>query len=162
MMSYSRQAILGVTAILGIALLAAPLRSQTQDLPPGVIDGSKEPQRIPDSTAFRLVFLSLRIPTSPSPADLKRQSAHFKRIGLSGVDFAASLPIIADFGTAYDEWQTRFDPTSKSIDVAASTSEREALVEATIVSVMHRLSPAGAAKFVQFVQAAKSRMVVHE
>jgi hypothetical protein len=162
MMSYSSQAILGITGIIGIALLCTPLHSQTPDLPPGYIDGTKAPQRIPDSTAFRLVFLSLRVPKSPTADDLKKQSSHFKHIGLSDIDKVTAQNIMTQFDTAYDDWQTQYIQTNSPVDVATATSEREAIVEETIASFMSQLSPAGATKLAQFVQAAKVRMVVQE
>lgn len=161
-MSYSCQRILRITGIIGIALLCTPSYSQTSNLPPGVIDGAKTPQFIPDSTAFRLVFLSLRVPKSPTDDDLKKQSSHFKHIGLSDADRVTAQNVLTQFDTAYHGWQTKYLQTSNPIDLAAATSEREAIVEETTANFLHQLSPAGATKLVQFVQAAKVRMVVRE
>ncbi|MBB5061190.1 hypothetical protein HDF16_005926 [Granulicella aggregans] len=162
MKSYLRQAILGITGIVGIALLCSPLHSQTSNLPPGVIDGSKTPELIPDSTAFRLVFLSLRVPQSPTEGDLKKQEMHFKRIGLSDVDKAAARDVLSHFHTAYHQWQTKYIQTSNPIDMTAARSEREAIVEETTASFINQLSSDGATKLAKFVQSAKVRMIVRE
>jgi hypothetical protein len=98
----------GTTWILAMMLIGIPLYAQRPDLPPGTIDGAKSPELIPDSTAFRLVFLSLRAPTSPNATDLKKQSSLLKHIGFSDDDAVAAKNIINDFGTAYDDWRESF------------------------------------------------------
>jgi hypothetical protein len=164
-MSQPRWSMFGTTWILAMMqmmLIGMPLYAQRPDLPPGTIVGAKSPELIPDSTAFRLVFLSLRAPESPSATDLKKQSSRLKHIGFSDDDAVAAKNIIDDFGTAYDDWQTKFRQTSSSIDIPTAKSERDAIVQETLGRVMKQLSPAGAAKLAQYVQAAKVRMVVHE
>jgi len=161
-MSQPRWSMFGTTWILAMMLIGIPLYAQRPDLPPGTIDGAKSPELIPDSTAFRLVFLSLRAPTSPNATDLKKQSSLLKHIGFSDDDAVAAKNIINDFGTAYDDWQRKFRQTSSSIDVPNARSERETIVQETLGRVMKQLSPVGAAQLAQYVQAAKARMVVHE
>ena len=161
-MSQLRWRELGATWILANLLIGVPLYAQSPDLPPGIIDGAKSPELIPDSTAFRLVFLSLRAPESPSATDLKMQSSRLKRVGLSDDDAVAAKNIINDFGTAYDDWHRKFSHVSSSVDVSNARSEREAIVQETLGSIMKQLSPVGAARLAQYVQAAKVRMVIHE
>ncbi|KAA6457922.1 hypothetical protein DYQ86_21390 [Acidobacteria bacterium AB60] len=161
-MSLQGRSLFGTTWILAIMLAGTLSQAQRPDLPPGTIDGATTPQLIPDSTAFRLVFLSLRVPGSPSANDLKNQSSRLKHIGLSDEDAAAAKGIMSSFGTSYDAWQTKFGQPGSSIDVPTAKSEREAIVQETLGRVMKGLSPEGAAKLAEYVQAAKSRMVVHE
>lgn len=161
-MSQRRWCVSGTTWILAMMLIGMPLYAQRPDLPPGTIDGAKTPELIPDSTAFRLVFLSLRAPESPSATDLKKQSSRLRHIGFSDDDALAAKNIISDFGTAYDDWQRKFSQTNSSLDVSNARSERETIVQETLGRIMKELSPVGAARLAQYVQAAKARMVVHE
>lgn len=163
MTSYLRHVVLSTSVIVLVNLLGVPLLSQTTDVPPGYINGAETPQLIPDSTAFRLVFISLRLPKSPSEADLKRQSSRLKnRIGLADADVVTVKEIMTQFGTSYDAWLAKYTQPGASTDVATATSEREAIVEETIASLIKRLSSEGVAQLSTFVQKAKVRMLVQK
>jgi hypothetical protein len=89
--------------LLIVTLCGAPtaLLSQTastsSNLPPGFIDGSKNPNQIPDAAAYRLVFLSLTVPPSADSKALAKQSALMAQFGFSGADQTAMTSTMTAF-----------------------------------------------------------------
>ncbi len=77
-------------------------RAQTQATsgasdPPGTIDGSKNPELIPDELAYKMVLLSLIEPQNPTDAQKARQGAKIRMTGLSDGDAAALLATVGEF-----------------------------------------------------------------
>lgn len=143
-----------LAAILPLALLAvAPILAQssgTRNIPPGWIDGSVSPNLIPDRMAYRLVFISLTLPASPSQHDLARQKAHLLQIGLSSADQTILLQAIAAFATAYSSWE----------QAAGHTDDQAwAIVQNTRNALESQLSADGNSKFSAYVALAKRQMI---
>jgi hypothetical protein len=70
--------------------------------PPAIIDGSKDPQLIPDVVAWRLWFVSVALPTGASEAAQARRRVQLKAAGLKGRDITAAASAVATFKTSYD------------------------------------------------------------
>lgn len=143
-----------LAAFLPMAILAAmPLFAQssgTRNIPPGWVDGSVNPNLIPDRTAYRLVLISLMLPTSPSEHDLARQKAHLLQIGLSSADQTILVQAVAAFATSYSAWE----------QAPAHTDDQAwAIVQNTRAQLQTQLSPDGNSKFSAYVALAKRRMI---
>lgn len=65
--------------------------------PPGTIDGSKNPELIPDEVAFRMLFLAVAEPESATEQQKARARAKIASAGLSDQDTAAFLTLLAEF-----------------------------------------------------------------
>ncbi len=146
--------------ILALSLAPAALLCQSparsQSLPPGFVDGSRDPGLIPDYASYRLVLLSLTLPTTPDPKAATRQGVRLARIGLSTSDRQALLNIVAGFGASYVRWLASVGVPH---DIAAE-QQAQALVLATRDSVLKTLTPSGASNFAQYVEREKAHMVV--
>jgi hypothetical protein len=153
--------------LLAVACFALPLNLFSQGFsqapstsPPGLVDGSKNPELIPDSAAYRLVFISLMaktIPDSGDPKALARRNAALHATGLSSGDQAVLIQELAGFSEQYKSWQTQL---AGPANAASRKAQVASLVLATRNALIKQLSPDGAATFVSYVQARKSRMVV--
>ncbi len=153
--------------ILGLAVaVMAPTAMFSQSsgansLPPGFVDGSKNPDQIPDSAARRLVLLSLALPASADQQAVSRQVARLKFIGLSGPDVPAAQAVIAQFGVQYSAWMAaNGSGGSRSASQAPAAGPVEAVVEGAWAALSGRLTPGGAAALSRYLARAKSRMIV--
>jgi hypothetical protein len=146
--------------ILALSLSPAALLCQTsssaQNLPPGFIDGSKNPALIPDYASYRLVLLSLRLRTPQDPKAISRQNIRLARIGLSGPDTQALLNIVGGFGASYSQWLT----AAGSPHDSAAEQLAQSMVLATRDSILKNLTPGGASNFARYVEREKVHMVV--
>jgi hypothetical protein len=80
------------------AASAAGLGPQAEPaLPPGAIDGAKNPELIPDDIAYKMLFLSIMEPQNPTDAQKARQEAKLRMIGLSDDDKAGFLAKVGEF-----------------------------------------------------------------
>ena len=68
-----------------------------------MIDGSKNPELIPDSTAYRLFFVSVADGTNPSEDEIARHRAHLSRLGLKDVDEQSLAQVLKTFKTQYGD-----------------------------------------------------------
>ncbi len=147
--------------ILTLCGAAGPTLCQTTsrgwNLPPGFVDGSKNPELIPDAAAYRLVFLSLTVPPGADSKALAKQNSLLAQLGLSEVDATTMKETVAAFGTDYSAWRAR---SSSVANATQSEAERTALVQQYQKLLFARLSANGVTQFVQFAQRAKKRMAV--
>jgi hypothetical protein len=91
---------------------AAPQPASTPNPdPPGTIDGAKNPELIPDETAWRMVFLGIAEPESATEEQKARAEAKIASIGLNKQDAEAFLYLLSQF-------QTRLDAlTAQMVDI---------------------------------------------
>jgi hypothetical protein len=130
-------------------------------LPPGFVDGSKTPDLIPDSAAYRLVFLNLLGPNSLDQTILAGTYPPIAKIGLSSPDAEALQEALRQFGSAYSDWQKAFEQASRlSIPTQSLAARVDAIVQDTRDLLQKRLSSSGQAKFASYVKNAKKRMIV--
>ena len=132
-----------------------PASAATQQIPPGWVDGSKNPELIPDHASYRLVLVHL------SSLDTTRQDTRIKMMGLSADDGQRLKNEVALFHKDYDQWKAKAGvaagaPPSQQDDQAA-----RALVLASRDAIKKQLSADGAAKFSAYVEKEKARMIVN-
>jgi hypothetical protein len=151
-------------ATLILSLCVAPVLCQTSSttnkpLPPGFVDGSKNPTLIPDVVAYRLVFMSLTLKAPGDAKAIAKQGALLAQIGLLASDLTTVKNTMAAFSNSYATTAglpvVGNVPGSPSVGVGVST-----LVQQYQGLLFSSLSTDGVTKLVTFVQAAKARMVV--
>jgi len=85
--------------------------------PQAVIDGSRHPDLIPDSTAYRLVLITVSELPNPTDEQTIRQRSYLKDIGLSVADSQA-VPVLAAFKVQYtglcNEYNASVDEGNKT------------------------------------------------
>src|ERR1700761_6607891 len=137
-----------VSLILPLIALSQSARVTTEQ----VIDGATPPELIPDSFAYRMVLISLRLPSNPTRVDLVKQKARFDRLKLASADLPQLARVINDFSAAYAKWQVQ----SQSEDVSAAGSDKDRLIADTLSLIQQSLSAEGVEKFKGYVQGEKS------
>ncbi len=83
-----------------------------------VIDGAKNPELIPDSTAYRLVLLDLALPDNPRDTDRQRQAAYLNNIGLTLNEVIQFTAVLTEFRSAHSAWIARWNTAAQAADNA--------------------------------------------
>ncbi len=157
-------------AFLALSLPGA-VSAQTHDMSgmaqsPAMVGGSKHPEQISDSFAYRNWFeLAARSLSNP-----RHQDAVFNTTGLSKDDQAKLLPAVISFQieereiiSAYNAQAAEADSSSRRINpvvVAQFWSDMVELVEKTKLTINHTLSAPGVTQLQNHIQARKARMLV--
>ncbi len=95
-----------------------PVPHQHSASPPNLIDGSKNPELIPDSTAYRVVLLDLSLPSNSSDLDRRRQASLFGDIGLTPSETLQFNTVLAEFRSKYDACVQRWNAAGEAADKA--------------------------------------------
>ena|ERR1700722_5228880 len=146
------------------AQASSPVHSHPGLAPTQEIDGSVNPEKIPDLTAYRLFFLVAGTTPNPKPEEQARQQAHVMKIGLSGQDNQLLIPILNEFRAEYADLIQHYNGSAKAAsaseqiaDTKAFLALRDNLVQATR-DKLTTLTPEGAVRLDQHVQTEKRRM----
>ncbi len=138
-------AALGAIASVGAALVLRGAHQSIQTSlvrcpqlpgPGGMIDGSTEPDLIPDSAAYRLYFLSVTVTANGTDAERARQAAVLRYSGVADQDLPPAVGTLADFRASYDQLVAQYndsvaqaDKEGRAPDLATFLSRRDALVQ---------------------------------
>lgn len=155
---------------LFLALLSTPTLNAQQtpypmgtQAPPNVIDGSKTPELIPDSVAYRLWLVA--VAEDPADAPSPRQQSHLRAAGLGDSDLLAASKILANFKTRYAQLIAEYNaaatanPNSND-GLSGFLSDRGILVQNTRDELKAALTPKGMTSLDAHVQSEKTRMKV--
>ena len=133
----------------------------------GMIDGAQHPELIPDSTAYRLLLITVSEEPNPTPEEAERQLAFLRAAGLDSDDIEAAILVLATFRAQYADLITRYNEAVASAnaagiapDLATFLQQRDSLVQFTRAALASALSNAGMDRFHAHVQREKSRMKV--
>jgi hypothetical protein len=136
-------------------------------LPAGMIDGSKNPEQIADSTAYRLFLRTVAETSNPTPERKARQLSFLKQAGLDDNDTKAAVPVLARFKAQYDDlikqYNQSVDEANKNgtaPDITTFLSQRDELVQSTRDALNQAVSSSGMLNFHAHVQRQKSGMKV--
>jgi len=144
-------------AMVCLVPLFAQAQSAAPELPPGWVDGSKNPQLIPDHASYRLILMHLsEVMSDTGPRAALRQDNRFKRIGLSDTDTQTLKTYVALFTQDYNQWKTKAGTNPSEQDDATA----KAMVLATRDMLLKSLTPDGVGKLVKYIEGEKVRMVV--
>jgi len=158
-----------IPASVNAAASAAPQSSSTLAVPPGTIDGAKNPELIPDEVAYRLVLLALAEPENPTDAQRARFQAKIAPAKLSEDDSEAFLLILGTFQKQLDALNAQASQIRARNPIPlAGTPDYPSLVDLSkqsepvfaeaMSAVPARLSAEGYAKFQTYIQNAKRGM----
>jgi hypothetical protein len=109
---------------------------------------------IPDSAAYRLVFLSLFPPPAPTLTDIAKRELRLQRVGLASADANTIRPLLDSFSFDYANWQA----TLGSQDPSIIEGDRNKLINSFLLRIEQKLSSDGVTQFKQYVQGEKSKM----
>jgi hypothetical protein len=148
---------------------AAPTQANPQPNPPGMIDGAKNPDLIPDEAAYRVVFLAFAEREDATDDEKARYRAKICPAGLAQDDEAALFVILSTFKKETDDLQSQASailatdplPHPDSTDyqklLDLDMQGRAAFGEA-MSALPARLTADGVAKLDAYVKGEKRRM----
>jgi hypothetical protein len=151
---------------------AAPAAVQPQTAPsdpPGTIDGSKNPELIPDIVAYRLVLLGIAEPENATDAQQARFRAKIASAQLNEDDLQMLLGILGTFQNQMDALTAQanqilardpipFAGTPDYQSLVGLSKQREPVFNQAMSALSARLSADGAAKLQAYVESAKRGM----
>jgi len=164
----------GIFILLAILLIVHPAKAQAPTAqhhhPQGmVIDGAVNPELIPDSTAYRLWFVTVSRPANATEGETKHQAAQLGKIGLNSADLSALIPVLGAFNSqyrglfqSYNEEATAAWKRGESPDVASLRIQRDQIVQSIRDTLRSRLSADGYARLDAYVKAEKKTMRISE
>lgn len=139
--------------VLVVVVLGALTLSYAQQSATTIIDGSVNPELIPDTLAYRLYFLAV----TSLPPDIGRYAMPLA----TATDLQAATTAIVAFRTAYDSLSNNYNQqvqAGSNPDPNFFASQRDALVASTRAALQKTLSVDGMQKFDAHVQGEKKRM----
>jgi len=168
MIRYAITALILFVLALGTWAQESPPQHQHQHLNMTVVDGAKNPELIPDSTAYRLWLVTVSLPANASDTDRAIQEAHLKKVHLPSADHQQLLHVLTDFKSQYLDLIARYNEAAKNAllhggqaDQAAFQIQREALVANARAAINVRLTQRGASNIDAHIQDQKKRMKIH-
>lgn len=134
---------------------------------PQVIDGSQNPDLIPDNTAYRLFFVAIADSPDSSDVDKVRHQTGLNRIRLSKADGPLFAAEVNAFRQKYDALIKSYNQTvevalatGKQPDLDSFLAQRDALVQGVRDRLKSSLSSDGVQRVQQFIQNEKRQMKV--
>jgi hypothetical protein len=125
--------------------------------PLGTIDGSINPDQIPDLTAYRLIFRAFAEPPNATQDQMTRQRAKLAAAGIPAADLNAFFVTLADFEVLY---QNFLSSQTGVVDFSKLIAARDQIVTDTLTSLKGRASADGMLYFQALVQNEKRHMIV--
>ncbi len=158
-------------AVLVLSVFALGTWAQTSSShlhPDTVIDGAKNPELIPDSTALRLWLVTVSELPNATAQDRDRQRAHLSMLQLSELDNLQLVTLLANFKGQYLSLIDRYNESAKAAlahggqpDLNLFLQQRDDLVQTTRAAIALRLSPESASRIDARVQEHKKHIQLH-
>jgi hypothetical protein len=167
--------------LLASLLLAFAVGAFAQMLPPdismpedmhsntsaAVIDGAKNPELIPDATAYRLFFVTTADSATATDAEKVRHRAHLGGARLNDADTQTFVGLMQTFNAEYQTLIKTYNEEAKNAvasdqapDIAAFLAKRDALVQGVRDKLKSTLTSAGLSNLDNFVQSEKQHMKI--
>jgi hypothetical protein len=135
-----------------------------------LLDGSTQPDAIPDHVAIRALMQTLRIPRNPDAESVKQLRTRVGRADFSDADMTIVVRALTAFDTPAKDQQALIEAvrpssaeaTTAAIDRYVEEQKRfDLLILAHYEQLLASLSPEGAAKLQEHLQHVKSRIKVY-
>lgn len=131
------------------------------------VDGSQNPELIPDAVAYRLFFTAMSEAPNASSDRRARQRAFIAPIGMSTLDQQAAISILANFKVQFAAMVAQFNAAEEAAQTlgtpssgAAFLAQRDAMVQDTRNRLKSVLSADGMSKLDAKVQDEKKKMKI--
>ena len=166
--------------LLASLLLAFEMGAFAQMLPPDVtmpemnsaasapvIDGAKNPELIPDSTAYRLFFVTTADSATATEAEKSRHRAHLGGARLNDLDTQVLVGVMQTFNDQYQTLIKTYNDevknaiaTDQAPNIAAFLARRDALVQGVRDRLKSTITSTGMSNLDNFVQGEKQHMKI--
>ncbi|HEX3683890.1 MAG TPA: hypothetical protein VHU83_15250 [Bryobacteraceae bacterium] len=117
---------------------------------PGAIDGSKTPELIPDSVAFRMFFEAISEPPQPTAEQVRRQRSKLLRAQLSEGDLNVVQSEMETFHTSVQQLEVDYAAALKAasmgtqqFDAQAWQARRDAITDSARLALQQHMTPSG-------------------
>ncbi len=154
--------------VLSVFALGAWAQNPQHQHPDTVVDGAKNPELIPDSTAYRLWLVTVSELPNATAQDRDRQRAHLAMLQLSALDNLQLFTLLAEFKSQYLAMIERYNESAKAAlahggqpDLKLFLQQRDELVQSTKAAIALRLSREGTARIDARVKQQKKRIQLH-
>jgi hypothetical protein len=150
-----------------LSIVPAFASAQVQHIMPKitVVDGEKNPELIPDLTAYHSLFLHLSTSVNPTVLEANRQSAGLNQLGLSGVEQIRVIGILRNFRDSRDSLINNFNAAAtvaqtqgQPISDALLRQQLDDLTSTTKTAFAAAVSSAAASNLDAHVQAHKAHI----
>jgi hypothetical protein len=132
-----------------------------------MIDGAAHPERVSDSTAYRLYFLTVSELPNPTPEAKTRQLAHLSKVHLEAADLHSLISAMETFKQQYSALVDQYNREATVIDLAGGTPniesfliQRDALVQSTRDALKQTLTTDGMTRLHTHIQDEKRKMKI--
>ncbi len=165
-----RKIIITLSSLLVFALRTwaqTPLQHQHPNLNLTVVDGAKNPELIPDSTAYRVWFVTVSLPPNAGEKERKFQQAHLSKLQLtSNLDYLQLLTILTGFKSKYLALIAQYNESAKAAlpgiaDQQSFLQQRDDLVSSTRAAIKAHLTSDSTIRIDAHVQGEKARIQIH-
>lgn len=119
---------------------------------PVLVDGSKNPQLIPDALAYQHFFTAFAAHPTPTTQEQARQNAQLGPLQLAAADQAALVTTLAGFRVQLDQIVGAVLVATTPAAVAGLQAQKTALAAATLANLKQALTPAGASQLDRYIQ----------
>jgi hypothetical protein len=130
---------------------------------PVVVDGSKNPQSIPDALAYSHFFTAVAAHFNPTPQEQGRQNAQLTPLQLAATDLTAFTGLMSTFRVQLDQIEGTFKAAAASpAGLANLQTQKSDLVATTRANLQQALTSAAVIRIDQYVQTrVKTHIVIY-
>lgn len=147
------------------ATLSAQTHEHSSITAPTIIDGSINPELIPDNSAYRLWFSTVALPDNPTELQLAVNRSQLAQLDLNQVDYEALTAVLKIFNRRFNELLLQDEQEVKASaqllrihDESKFLQERDAMVEGMIDSLKSQLSASAMKRVDGHIQEEKRHM----
>ncbi|HEX4133763.1 MAG TPA: hypothetical protein VHY84_04005 [Bryobacteraceae bacterium] len=129
---------------------------------PVVVDGSKNPEKIPDTLAYQHFFAAFAAHPTPTAQEQGRQNAQLGPLQLAAADRATLVRTLAAFRVQLDQIASAVLVAGTPVALAGLQTQKSTLVVTTLASLRQALTSDGASRLDQYVQTrVKAHIVIY-
>src|ERR1700685_1568486 len=119
---------------------------------PVIVDGSKNPELIPDTLAYQHLFAAFAAHPTPAAQEQGRQDAQLGPLQLAVADRATLVTTLAGYRVQLDQFASAVLAAGTPDALAGLLAQKSALVVTTLASLRQALTSDGASRLDQYVQ----------
>lgn len=129
---------------------------------PVLVDGSKNPEKIPDSFAYLHFFAAFAAHPTSTAQEQGRQNAQLAPLQLAAADRGVITTILAGFRVQLDQIDTAVVVAGTPAKLASLEAQKSAIAATTLANLRQALTPDGASRMDHYVQTrVKAHIVIY-
>jgi hypothetical protein len=129
-----------------------------------IIDGSKNPELIPDLSAYRLWLLAVSADVQDQPdRSANARQSHLRAAHILDADISEADTILLQFRSNYDQLLANYNQSvaaGEQPSLSLFVTQRDLLVQATVGALQSKMAPASFSSLQAHIQAEKAHMKI--